>query len=92
MENKEQRRAEAHQTEYRLKLSAIAEKRRQIEQDFDSVRERVGPAGPQRQAGGCGPTPRLPRFPLPNSKAELQTGKTTTHRGPASGTAPCLNW
>lgn len=42
MENKgptEQKRIKA---EYEPKLSAIAEKRRQIEQDFDSVRERVG--------------------------------------------------
>lgn len=85
MENKgptEQKRIKA---EYEPKLAAIAEKRRMIERDFDSVRERVGL--PAREAK---PEPAAPALQLPKTKAELQVGKTyNTSRGPAkwNGTA-----
>lgn len=85
MEDKSSGEQKRIKAEYEPKLSAIAEKRRQIEQDFDSVRERVGLPARSTKPEAAAPAPKpAAALPLPKSKAELQTGKTyNTSRGPA---------
>lgn len=91
MKDKSSGQQKAIKAEYEPKLSAIAEKRRQIEQDFDSVRERVGLPARSTKPEAAAPAPKpAAALPLPKNKAELQTGKTyNTSRGPAkwNGTA-----
>jgi hypothetical protein len=79
------------QAEYKPKFDAIDAQRGQLDEDYDSLRGKVGlPARKKPEDAKAEPAAKDAPLPLPKQKSGLVTGKTySTARGPAkwNGTA-----